>query len=302
LDAIGLYPASGRREQKPSSQARPLIRSQPAQSGVLRLEELAAAKAQAVLHGDSPLESRSHSLTYALREFYGWENWAAQNQVPLSGDAEELARAAGAALGIDAERVERIMESIVDPTSCTPAAVFVGGETSAWQRVWKLDRQVYEKLCPGGISEAIQATARENHHVLKGGSPQKRQNAVIKASVAHQPSISAVQIQTFVRQAREILAHTQQPGRGEITGEGSEVGSRLSMQGRIYRISAEDQQLTVQARERGTILEIQGDTVISECLTGADLSRFQAEVLRIRQQVSEETLRLVHPRSQLFER
>jgi hypothetical protein len=74
------------------------------------------------------------------------------------------------------------------------------------------------------------------------------------------------------------------------------------MQGRIYRISAEDKQLTVQARERGTILEIQGDTVISECLTGADLSRFQAEVLRIRQQVSKETLRLVHPSSQLFER
>lgn len=47
------------------------------------------------------------------------------------------------------------------------------------------------------------------------------------------------------------------------------------MQGRIYRISAEEQQLTVQARERGTILEIQWDTVISECLTGADLSRFK---------------------------
>jgi hypothetical protein len=51
------------------------------------LEDLATAKAQAVLHGDSPFESRSHSLTFALREFYGWENWAAQNRVPISGHA-----------------------------------------------------------------------------------------------------------------------------------------------------------------------------------------------------------------------
>jgi len=281
LDAIGLYPVSGRREQKPSSQARPLIRSQPAQPGVLRLEELAAAKAQAVLHGDSPLESRSHSLTYALREFYGWENWATQNRVPMSGNAKELARAAGAALGIDAERVERIMESIADPTSCTPTAAFVGGETSAWQRVWKLDRQVYEKLCPGGISEAIRDAAKRNHHVLTGGKPQKRQNAVINASAAHQPSISAVQIQTFVRQAREILAHAHQPKQGNVTGDGSAVDPKFWVQGHIYRIAAEGQQLTVQARGRGTILQAQGDTVTSECLTMADLNRFQAEVSRI---------------------
>jgi hypothetical protein len=166
LDAIGLYPVSGHRDQGHSRQSRPHILAQPPQPGVLRLEDLATAKAQAVLHGDSPLESRSHSLTYALREFYGWENWAAQNRVLMSGNAEELARAAGAALGIDAERVERIMESVADPASCTPAAVFAGGETSAWKRVWKLDRGVYQELCPDSIQQSIQATARENHHVL----------------------------------------------------------------------------------------------------------------------------------------
>lgn len=130
LDAIGLYSVSGRREQGQSRQSRPRIQAQLAQQGVLRLEDLATAKAQAVLHGDSPLASRSHSLTYALREFYGWENWAAQNRVLVSGDAEDLARAAGAALGIDAERVERIMESIPDPASCAPATVFAGGRSA----------------------------------------------------------------------------------------------------------------------------------------------------------------------------
>jgi len=281
LDSIGLYPASGRREQKPSSQARPLIQSQPAQPGVLRLEDLATAKAQAVLHGDSPLESRSHSLTYALREFYGWENWAAQNRVPISGNAEELARASGAALEIDAERVERIMESIPDPGSCTPAAVFAGGETSAWKRVWKLDRGVYEELCTGDTKQSIQNTARRNHHVLAVGKPQKRQSAVIKDLAVHQPAISAAQIQTFVRQAREILAHAHQPRQGNVTGEGSAVEPKFWVQGQIYQIAAEGQQLTVEARGRGAILQAQGDTVTSECLTMADLNRFQAEVSQI---------------------
>ena len=282
LDAIGLYPVSGRREQGLFRQSRPRIQSQPAQPGVLRLEDLATAKAQAVLHGDSPLESRSHSLTYALREFYGWENWASQNRLPMSGNAEELTRAAGAALGIDAERVERIMESITDPGSCTPAVVFAGGEVSAWKRVWKLDRGVYQELCPDSIQQSIRATVTENHHVLAVGKPQKRQSAVIQASAVHQSAISADQIQTFVRQTREILAHAHHLGQGEVTGDGSAAEPKLRVQGQIYRIAAEGQQLTVQARGRGAILQTEGDRVTSECLTVADLSRFQAEVSRIR--------------------
>ena len=266
------------------------------------LEDLATAKAQAVLHGDSPLESRSHSLTFALREFYGWENWAAQNRVPISGHAEELARVAGAALGIDADRVERIMDSIPDPGSCTPSAVFAGVEISAWKRVWKLDRGVYQELCPSGISQSIQATAKRNHHVLTVGKPHKRQNAIIKDLGVHQPAISAAQIQTFVRQAREILAHAHQPRQGRVTGEGSAVDPKLWVQGQIYRIAAEGQNLTVQARSRGAILQAQGDILTSECLTRADLSRFHAEVSRIRQQAYRETSRLVHSPSQLSER
>ena len=302
LDAIGLYPVSGRIEQSPSRQSRPRIQAHPAQPGVLRLEDLATAKAQAVLHGDSPLESRSHSLTFALREFYGWENWAAQNRVPISGNAEDLARAAGAALGFDAERVERIMESVVDPARCTPATVFVGGETSAWKRVWKLDRGVYQELCPSSIRQSIQATARENHRVLTRSKLQKRQNAVIQASGIHNPAISTAQIQTFVRQSREILAHAYPLTYGKVAGDGSVVEPKIWVQGHIYRIVAEEHELTVQARGRGVILQAQGDTVTSECLTMDDLSRFCAEVSRLQQQVDMKPLRLVHSPSQLLDR
>ncbi|MBE9114263.1 hypothetical protein IQ273_33430, partial [Nodosilinea sp. LEGE 07298] len=261
LDTIGLYPASGRREQKPSSQARPLIQSQPAQLGVLRLEDLATAKAQAVLHGDSPLESRSHSLTFALREFYGWENWAAQNRVPISGNAEELVRAAGIALGIDAERAERIIRSIADPGSCTPAAVFAGGETSAWKCVWKLDRQVYEELCPDTMRQAIQATTRRNNYILSLARPQERQDEAIQDSAAERFRITEDQLQTFVCQAWDILIHAHQPKQGNVTGEGSAAGPRLWVQGQIYGITAEGQVLVVEARGRGAILQTQGNRV-----------------------------------------
>ena len=285
LAAIGLYPVSGRRHLSHSGQPRPLIRSHPAPSGVLRLEDLATAKAQAVLHGESPLASRSHSLTYALREFYGWENWATQNRLPMSGHAEDLARAAGAALGIDAARVERILTSIPDPAQCTPAAVFVGGEASAWKRVWKLDRDLYQSLCPDSIRSSIQAAAQRNYHVLTDGKSWKRQRADTQASAAHQPVIhqpviSAAQRQTFVRQARAILASAHRFGE-EATKSSATGEPRMLVQGQTYCITAEGQTLTVQARGRGAILQAQGEKVISDRLTLADLRRFEAEALRL---------------------
>lgn len=286
LAAIGLYPVSGCRNLNFPGQPRPLIRSHPAQSGVLRLEDLATAKAQAVLHGESPLASRSHSLTYALREFYGWENWATRNRLPMSGHAEDLARAAGAALGIDAARVERILTSIPDPAQCTPAAVFAGGEASAWKRVWKLDRDLYQSLCPDSIRSSIQAAAQRNYHVLTDGKPWKRQRADTQASAAHQPVthqsvISAAQRQAFVRQAREILASAHRFGEGTATRASATGEPRISVQGQTYCITAEGQTLTVQARGRGAILQAKGEKVISDRLTLEDLRRFEAEALRL---------------------
>lgn len=281
LEAIGLYPVSGRRHRHRSGQPRHLREPPPAQPGVLRLEDLATAKAQAVLHGESPLASRSHSLTYALREFYGWENWATQNRVPMSGKAEDLARAAGAALGIDAERVERILESIPDPARCTPAAVFAGGEASAWKRVWKLDRDFYRALCPDSIQSSIQAAAQRNYQVLAGGRSWHRPNAAIQASDAHEPVPSAAQRQTFVRQAREILASTHQLGGGTVTSDRATGQPRIAVQGQTYRIAAEGQHLTVQAHGRGAILQAQGEKITSDSLTIADLHCFDAEARRL---------------------
>ena len=114
-----------------------------------------------------PLESRSHSLTYALREFYGWENWAAQNRVPMSGDAEDLARQAGEALEIDGDRIERIIQSLPDPTNCVPAVVFAGGEISAWKRIWKLSRCTYNTCCPLEIQKVVRDELKSNFSEIR---------------------------------------------------------------------------------------------------------------------------------------
>jgi hypothetical protein len=55
LEAIGVFPVSRKRVQPEPTRPRPPVQLHPAQPGGLRLEDLATAKAQAVLQGESPL-------------------------------------------------------------------------------------------------------------------------------------------------------------------------------------------------------------------------------------------------------
>jgi hypothetical protein len=336
LEAIGLYPISPCREQTSPTRSRSLVQSLPAQPGVLRLEDLATAKAQAVLHGDSPLESRSHSLTFALREFYGWENWAAQNRVPMSGNAEELARAAGVALGIDGDRIERIIRSISDPGHCTPAVVFAGGEADAWKRIWKVDRGAYHDHCPDEIQQAIQALMQRNCHKISeiaSSSVTSRRNDQTQAcrtetvsrqslEAFHQPrdhnkplevpdysgqpenleqipGLGKRQLQTFVRNARYILSYSPQvlvKANDDFCQDSTAV-QRRSVHGRIYHLEAEGLQLTIQARGRGTIFQVIEGAVELSRLTVSDIHCFQAEVNRLKHQQIDGSTPLTHART-----
>lgn len=289
LDAIGLYPVSGRREQSPLRQSRPQIQAQLTQPGVLRLEDLATAKAQAVLHGDSPLESRSHSLTFALREFYGWENWTAQNRVPISGNAEELVRVAGAALGIDEDRIDRIIQSVPDPTNCSPAVVFMGGEASAWKRVWKLDQQTYRDFCPKKNKQELRAFAEKTYDQLRqSGSINSYQHqhdtgfkTLVSGGHGNQNILTlSAEIEVFANYAWQILNHTSGQSTSHKNCSSSEKPKQY-VQGRIYQIAAEGQELTVKAQGRGIILRSQGNVIASSKLTVSDLNRFRAETVRL---------------------
>ncbi|MEM8804440.1 MAG: bifunctional DNA primase/polymerase [Cyanobacteria bacterium P01_G01_bin.38] len=292
LEAIGLYPVSRRRARSQPNYPRRPVQSLPAQPGVLRLEDLAATKAQAVLHGDSPFESRSHSLAFALREFYGWENWAAQNRVPISGNAKELAREAGAALGIDCDRIERIIQSISDPGSCLPATVFTGGEISTWKRVKRTAPQTYHNLCPDSIKSKTKTLVRQNerqvsHNTAASESLFSHTNPHPLLAIERSepiPITSNEKFQRFIQCALYILVrtcHSTAATKGQSNNH-----PRHFVQGQTYRVESAGKQLIVKAKGRGTILRSQGSQVISTQLTIADLERFQAEVWRIRQCVT----------------
>ncbi|ASC70384.1 hypothetical protein XM38_013220 [Halomicronema hongdechloris C2206] len=258
LEAIGVYPVSRRRGQSEPTHLRPPIQVHPAQPGVLRLEDLATAKAQAVLQGESPLESRSHSLTYALREFYGWENWATEHGVPINGDAEALAKEAGAALGIDVERVERIIQSIVDPEKCIPAAVFAGGDESAWKRVQALSHLKYPSY--SSIGQTNQAELSAGGY-LKGG-----------------------ELQNVVRDLHYILRQspTIQTAKHHTDRDDWSPRKRL-LHGHTYTFESEGQHLIVRAASRGLIFQARGFVVELSKVTHLDKQRFMVEAKRLQQ-------------------
>jgi|GEM_PF-735501 len=273
LEAIGLYPVRQRQRPRPEQPRfhpqRRVVRHQP---GALCLEDLVSHTVQAILKGESPCESRSHSLALALQECYGWENWATQNQLPISGSAEDLVREAGTALGIDAERVERIIQSIADPGHCIPAVVYKGGEASAWKQVLKLDRIAYNDCCPENIKQAIQAPVRR-HHL----------NADLDSTATHQAIALPQYLQVLVKDARYILARSEavQLEASDTLKQDGFGEQKRSVQGRIYHLESDGRQLAIQAARRGTILRVEGDRVELARVTVADAQRFHAEVNRI---------------------
>ena len=276
LDTIGLYPVSRRREQAASSYTRPQSHPRPPQPGVLRIEDLTTAKAQSILHGESPLESRSHSLTYALREFYGWENWAARNGVPISGDAEDLARQAGEALEIDRDRTERIIQSLPDPANCVPTVVFAGGEISAWKRIWKLSRCTYNTCCPLEIQKVVRDELKSNFSEIRRFAHLDRTQGQNKIQGDNQ-------ILHFIQNAKNILYASKHSK--SINDSGRPAASIKYLQGQVYRIELEGNRLTIYAKNRGKIFEVENSNVEVEELTKQDIRRFSAELLRLKQKL-----------------
>src|SRR4028118_408631 len=170
MDAIGIYSTKGERK---CEVGRMLAKGGKAQDektlhtspftlqpsvGSIPLEMLGNDTSRDILHGNCPTGDRSEALTTATKEWYGWQNWALGNGIPISGDATTLAHHAGSLLGLDSDRINRILGSIKDPTSCQPAALHRGGEESCWKKIYRLDKATFESKCPAHIKDAIVET------------------------------------------------------------------------------------------------------------------------------------------------
>ena len=105
---------------------------------VLELSELGTPTTQDVLDGTDVKDDRSCSLTLAIKDWYGWENWCRRNGITYRGDTHSLALAAGEKLGIDAERVGRILDGIDDNACLTAVEFRNGNDEGCWKKVLRL--------------------------------------------------------------------------------------------------------------------------------------------------------------------
>jgi hypothetical protein len=129
--------------------------------GSIPLEMLGNDTSRDILRGNCPTGDRSKALATATQEWYGWQNWAQENGIHIIGDAATLAHHAGSLLGLDSDRINRILKTI-DSLQCHPAALYRGGETSCWQKIRRLDKATFEAKCPAHIKDAIVETLRRN--------------------------------------------------------------------------------------------------------------------------------------------
>ncbi len=146
LESVGIYPTGGIQSQtSPTPSATRRITVESYVPNVIPLESLGNELSRQILAGASPTGDRSESLATAIKEWYGWENWARANNVSYSGTTEQLAEYAGGQLGIDADRIGRILKT-VDPDQCHPAALSKGNEESCWKKIRRLSKSAFQVL------------------------------------------------------------------------------------------------------------------------------------------------------------
>jgi phage/plasmid-associated DNA primase len=158
LEAIGIYPTSQKKEEV--NLERNISYTQPQLTNdSISLEDICSRKSKDVLSGTNTHDDRSKSLTMAIREWYGWLNWGNDNNVSIYGSVESLAIQAGQKLGIDDDRILRILKTVDNPNSCECAAFHNGGDKSCWKKVRHYNRKTFDIACPKDLKQLINEEA-----------------------------------------------------------------------------------------------------------------------------------------------
>jgi hypothetical protein len=165
LESIGVYPVSTKAHRQALVTPQPTVSYIP---GSIPLEQLGNDTSREILQGKCPTGDRSEALATALQEWYGWQNWTRENGIAVTGTPEDLALYAGQQLGIDSDRVDRILKTI-DIISSNPAALHRGGEESCWKKIYRLDKATFEAKCPTHIKDGIKAEWQRVNSTLPSG-------------------------------------------------------------------------------------------------------------------------------------
>lgn len=182
LEAIGIYPTNSRKQNNSIPRRVEVNYNQIEKpTGSIFLDEICSSKSKEVLAGNNIHDDRSESLTMAIKEWYGWINWCADNNVPIYGSVENLTFQAGRNLGIDDDRISRILKTVDNPGACECASFYNGKDKSCWKKVRHYNREVFDMLCPTEIKEIVNKEVVEfaqsrNVNSLKNGKNKLSQN------------------------------------------------------------------------------------------------------------------------------
>ena len=153
-----LYPHS---KKKKSSEPRQRINRIESTNGV-SLYNVITPTSKEILNGTDIKGDRSESLTTLANDVYGWENWLNENNIIYNGNSDDLIRESGQKLGLDDERIERIIKSI--DTDSRPSAESQGGDISCWKKIYKLDKN----QVPSHIKKEISGDFKSNQSNKSG--------------------------------------------------------------------------------------------------------------------------------------
>ena len=235
---IGIYPTR-KNHSTVSPQEIKQTRYTP---GAIRLEDLGSKYAQDVLQGVDAENDRSLSLTKAIHEWFGWENFCARNGIAYSGTAADLAAYAWSRLnddGRDDTKWERIFKTVDPASSQTASEHTAGDEVGCWKKIRRLDRSVFEDKCPPQIKEALAAESSsnrdENRQFSRGDESESDTASLNPASKAERLKL-------------DIHAYLKEP----------DFATRLILRGEIcstYRIGKQDFSELVMQIESDTNLQ-----------------------------------------------
>lgn len=112
-------------------------------TGIFLIETI-TPKNREILHGVTNEKDKSKAFTTALNDLFGYSNWLQSNNVEFYGDPHELALIAGLRLGLDSDKINRIVQSL-SIENLQPAAKYRGGDEACWKRVKALDKNAYSQ-------------------------------------------------------------------------------------------------------------------------------------------------------------
>ena len=135
LSDVGIQPI-----QKPRVARVILHTGIPHVEGIPRLEQLVSAQVQRILNGENPYGDRSLSLLVAALELHGWINWSQRSGVTISGDPDTLLLAATEKLGVEKDRLDRILKG-QNLDTCVPALYQLAGADAVLNKVHQITQK-----------------------------------------------------------------------------------------------------------------------------------------------------------------